>query len=333
MADLLVEIPQNPIPEGTVTGRFETADGLGLRYARIPPGGTANRGTVVLLPGRNEYIEKYLETAGDLARRGYGSAIVDWRGQGGSDRLLRDRDRGYVVDFDDYVRDLDRFFEHVVLPDCRGPYYVLAHSTGVLIALLAAPSLANRVRRMVLLAPLLGLPTTPRIALWVRRLASFLYMIGLGKMYMPGRRGRDKLPAFSPASLSSDRERFARNRATVVQRQELAVNGPTVAWTRAMFQAIDRVTDPAFMAALHIPLLFLAAGADRVVSGQAIENYASRLRSASLLTIDGARHELLQEADIYREQALAAFFAFIDDGASTGAAAGSYGVLQSGKTT
>ncbi|WP_048647490.1 alpha/beta fold hydrolase [Nitratireductor soli] len=317
MADLLVEIPQNPVPEGTVTGSFETADGYRLRFARVPPRGETNKGTVVLLPGRNEYIEKYLETANDLAQRGYGSAILDWRGQGGSDRLLNDPDRGYIEDFRDYVRDLDRFFEFVILPDCRGPYHVLAHSTGVLIALLAAPHLTNRVRRMVLLAPLLGLPTTPRAALWVRRLADFLYAIGLGKLYMPGRRGRDKLPPFSSAALSSDPRRFARNRATVVQRPGLAINGPTVAWTRAMFQAIDRVTDPAFMAGIHIPLLFLAAGADRVVSRPAIENYAAQLRSASLLTIDGARHELLQEADLYREQALAAFFAFIDESGSS----------------
>ena len=30
-----------------------------------------------------------------------------------------------------------------------------------------------------------------------------------------------------------------------------------------------------------------------------------------IITIDGARHELLQEADIYREQVLAAIDAFI----------------------
>jgi lysophospholipase len=35
------------------------------------------------------------------------------------------------------------------------------------------------------------------------------------------------------------------------------------------------------------------------------------LRLSSLLTIDGARHEILQEADFYREQFLAAFDAFV----------------------
>ena len=45
--------------------------------------------------------------------------------------------RGHVDSFYDYAADLDQFFEEVVLPDCRGPYYILAHSTGSLVALLA----------------------------------------------------------------------------------------------------------------------------------------------------------------------------------------------------
>jgi lysophospholipase len=55
----------------------------------------------------------------------------------------------------------------------------------------------------------------------------------------------------------------------------------------------------------------VACGADAVVSTPAVERYAARLRAGSLITIDGARHEVLQEADIYREQFLAAFDAFI----------------------
>ncbi|MFC5585213.1 alpha/beta fold hydrolase [Nitratireductor kimnyeongensis] len=312
MDDLLIVVPENPAPDGIAAGLLRTGDGLSIRYARVPGRGEAKRGTVVLLPGRNEYIEKYFETADDLAKRGYGSAILDWRGQGGSERLLANANRGYVESFDDYVRDLDALFEQVVLPDCRGPYYILAHSTGVLIALLASPGLTNRVRRMVLCAPLLGLAASSSTTVWVTRLARVLYAIGLGKMYMPGRRNRHKTPEFSPVALSSDPVRFNRNRATVTAWPGLAINGPTVAWTRAMFRAVEQVTDPEFMARLHIPSLILAAGSDQVVSNRAIEAYARHLRSGSLLTIDGARHELLQEADRYREQALAALFAFLE---------------------
>ena len=75
--------------------------------------------------------------------------------------------------------------------------------------------------------------------------------------------------------------------------------------------ASETVQDPDFIARLQIPMLFVAAGADAVVSTPAIEHYVRQIKSASLLTIDGARHEIWQEADIYREQLLAAFDAFM----------------------
>src|SRR5690606_2723458 len=115
------------------------ADGRRIRYARFEASGRPLEGTVVILAGRNECIEKYFETICDLSARGLGSAVLDWRGQGGSDRMLRDRRKGYVRSFGQYAGDLDRFFEEVVLPDCRPPFFILGHSTGSLVALLAAP--------------------------------------------------------------------------------------------------------------------------------------------------------------------------------------------------
>jgi lysophospholipase len=153
MTDVFNLIPSNPLPEKATGGYFAGFDGKKLRYGRFPAVARPLKGTVIVLSGRNECIEKYFETARNLSERGFTTATFDWRGQGDSERLLRDRQRGHVRDFSDYVKDLDRFFEEVVLPDCRGPYYVLGHSTGSLIALLATPSLINRVRRMVLVAP------------------------------------------------------------------------------------------------------------------------------------------------------------------------------------
>ena len=80
---------------------------------------------------------------------------------------------------------------------------------------------------------------------------------------------------------------------------------------RAACIASETVQDPDFIARLQIPMLFVAAGTDAVVSTPAIEHYVRQIKSASLLTIDGARHEIWQEADIYREQLLAAFDAFV----------------------
>lgn len=311
MTELLVDIPENPAPDWGHAAKLVARDGKAIRYALFPAQGRPLKGTVVILTGRNECIEKYFETIRDLSVRGLGTAILDWRGQGGSDRLIRDPQRGFIESFLDYVRDFEQFFEDVVLPDCRGPFYVLGHSTGSLIALLAAPALLNRVRRMVLIAPLLELTGQPVSSAMLRRLSGLVSSLGFGTLYVSGGPRPTGGYPFTANKLTTDLARYTRNNILYDKAPHLAMGGPTVSWMHAACVAADRVRDPDFMARIQIPVLMIAAGDDEVVSTSAIEDYARHLRSGSVLTIDGARHEILQEADIYREQFFAAFDAFV----------------------
>ncbi len=311
MTDLFHLTPGNPVPEKASGGYVTAGDGIKLRYGLFGAVARPLKGTVIVLGGRNECIEKYFETAINLSERGFSTAIMDWRGQGGSDRLMRDAQRGHVQSFQDYVRDLDQFFEEVVLPDCRGPYYILAHSTGALIALLATPSLINRVQRMVLASPFLSYRGVPLSLKGVSRLTTWLCRIGLGKIYGAwGPRPR-RTPPFATNRLTTDIARYRRNAEIYETYPQLALGGPTIGWIRAAAEAALRVSEPGFMSRIQIPVMFVAAGADEIVSNPAIADYARRLRGGSILTIIGARHELLQESDIFREQLLAAFDAFV----------------------
>ncbi|MFX8715876.1 alpha/beta hydrolase, partial [Acinetobacter baumannii] len=87
------------------------------RVARWSPAGAEARGTVCVLQGRAEFIEKYYETVRDLLVRGFAVATLDWRGQGGSERHRNSR-RGHVNEFDEYGLDLAAFLNQVVLPSC-----------------------------------------------------------------------------------------------------------------------------------------------------------------------------------------------------------------------
>jgi lysophospholipase len=308
---LFHDIEGNPRPEHAGGGFFTTRDGVRIRYGVFAAVARPLKGTVVLLSGRNECIEKYFETIRDLAARGFAVAALDWRGQGGSDRLIRDPQRGYVRSFRDYAADLDQFFGEVVLPDCRGPYYILAHSAGALVALLGSPSMVNRVRRMVLVAPLLTIPDLPVSIRTVRRVCSVFCALGLGRLYAAwGPRPRQTL-AFDVNKVTTDPVRYRRNTRLYEEHPQLALGGPTIRWLLAAAKASEAVSEPDFMARIQIPLLVIAASADQVVSTKAVEAYTRYLRLGSLLMIDGARHEILQEADIYREQFFAAFDAFI----------------------
>ncbi|MBX8814605.1 alpha/beta hydrolase, partial [Ochrobactrum sp. MR34] len=82
-------------------------------------------------------------------------------------------------------------------------------------------------------------------------------------------------------------------------------------WLAQTLRAIHSINNTKFYENFSIPTLFLVPGADRVVDPRAAIKLAENLRTASLITIDGAYHELLQESDFYREQVWAAFDAFI----------------------
>src|SRR5262252_2343528 len=174
----LVSIPANPVPSDVVAGTLKTRDGAEVRFARwSPPPG--RKGTVCLFQGRAEFIEKYFETVRDLRARGFAVATLDWRGQGLSQRALRNSRKGYVRSFDEYGIDLDTFINEVVLPDCPPPHFAFAHSMGASILLRAAYEGNRTFDRTVLLAPMIALPGLRR-ALTTQILIKALRLLGLG---------------------------------------------------------------------------------------------------------------------------------------------------------
>ncbi|MFB2550177.1 alpha/beta fold hydrolase [Ensifer soli] len=300
--------PDNPVPSGAAPGRFFGEGGLSIRHAIFRPALSRALGTVVLLQGRNETIEKYYETIAELTAAGLCVATFDWRGQGGSGRLLRSLRRGHVRRFADYERDLVTFLDTIVLPDTPPPYFILAHSMGGLIALSLAPMLASRIERMVLAAPFTGLGAQILGERMIRSLAGTATLAGLGMLPLtPDRAQR----GFEVNLLTSDRRRFERNLAIFAAHPELALGPPTARWLHETFGAMRRVLQREHLHRITIPTLILAPSADLLVPHASTLALAERFRAGHLVVIDGARHELLQEADRYRAPAMAGILSFI----------------------
>ncbi len=289
----LVSIAANPVPDNFVAGALKTPDGVSLRFARwLPPAG--RKGTVVILQGRGEWIEKYFETVRDLRSRGFAVAALDWRGQGLSERMLS-----------------ETFMREIVMPDCPPPLFALGHSTGATVLIRAAYRGRRWFDRMVLSAPLIdlqGFAATPTAKLLVRALR----IAGFGSIYVPrGDVGVMEAKPFVGNILTSDPVRYARNQAILEAEPELALGPPTVAWTDAAFRTMRAMRERSYPAHIRQPILIIAAGNDAVVSNAAIEDFATLLRAGSHLVVVGAQHELLMEQDRYRAQFWAAFDAFV----------------------
>jgi lysophospholipase len=306
----LISIPANPVPDPVITGAVKTPDGVTLRFARWAP--PPNRkGTVVLMQGRAEFIEKYYETVRDLQKRGFAVATFDWRGQGLSERLLADRRKGHVRKFADYLIDLGTIMQQVVLPDCPPPIFALAHSMGAAVIIRACHDGSRWFERVVCSAPMIALPS--RTAMKVGGpLARTLRLVGIGTRYVPMRDadtiGRED---FLGNPLTNDPVRFARNSAIVEEEPDVSLGSPTVAWVDTAMRQMKQFADPAYAGNIRQPILLVAAGRDEIVSTAAIETFGSQLLAGRHLIIPGAKHEILQELDLYRDQFWAAFDAFV----------------------
>ncbi|MDA8869984.1 alpha/beta hydrolase [Rhizobiaceae bacterium] len=301
------------MPPGARSVWVSTPDGMRLRVVRWNPAVAPCLGTVMLLQGRNEMVEKYAEVVTDLLARGFGVVTFDWRGQGLSSRTLRDPLKGHVEHFDQYLTDLDTVLTDVMLPDCRPPYHVLAHSMGGLIALRAAPALGNRIERMVLAAPMLALADLPVSQPLLQRVFGLLSFSGLGQS-MVGRPRLRTASDFPGNKLTHDRTRFERAIALGEAHPELRLGPPTVAWVFASCRAMQNVRRTGYSSAVTVPTLMIAAGGDKVVETGVIESYAQRMRAGGSVTIDGSAHEMMMERDLYRNQFWAAFDAFVPGG-------------------
>lgn len=317
MASILFATADNPVPENHFAGFMEGRGGAKIRYAVFRCRQREAKGTVVLLQGRSECIEKYFETIEDFTARGLWVATFDWRGQAGSDRLITGSRTGHVDRFSDYEADLSLFLEQIVLPDARLPFFIVAHSTGALVALSQAPALENRIERMVLASPfvaLAGQSMSQREIAVIARLAS---LAGLGTRTF--RKG-DPPVEFSHNIVTSDARRFARNAAIFTEHPELGISWPSARWLNEALRTMGRVTHQDHLTRIRIPTLLLCPTQDALVPRKAVGDLARIFRAARLVEIDGARHELFQEADRYRAQALAAIEAFIpgSDAGETG---------------
>lgn len=290
---------------------LDTPDGFSLRTAVFRATARPHKGSVLLLHGRNEALEKYDHVIDDLCARGFDVVSFDWRGQGRSTRFFAKGHRGYVDDFEQYATDLELVFAKIALPEARPPFFVLAHSMGGLVALYAAPRLINRLHRMVLASPFIALGDETLSTGQMHTLSSVLCFAGLGNMYLAGGRAGSRATQFINNRLTTDLDRFEHNRALMDPEHGLGVGGPTASWLHACTRAMAAIANPEHYARIHIPTLIVGSGADTIVSNAAIEDYARRLRSGALIMIDGARHELMQESPFYRSQFFAAFDAFV----------------------
>jgi len=265
------------------------------------------RGSIIFSPGRTEFIEKYFETTADLIQKGFNVLMVDPRGQGLSDRVLEDRLKSYIENFQVYADDL-AFAVEEFAPLLPRPHIAMGHSMGGTIVLQAILSGALNPDAVICSAPMLGLFDLETPVL--RAVIVTLARLGLDKRNLPFQRQRSGLPIpFLGNKLTSDKDRYRIWASFFQSTPRLRVGQPTYGWIRASLASMAYVNRNA--SNLKIPGLMLGAGADPIVDPASIERFAKNA-GCEYVVIPGALHELFLERDVYRDDALSKIDDFLN---------------------
>jgi len=281
-----------------------------LRVMTAPSVRSEARGSIILQPGRTEFIEKFFETVEDFLKLGFAVLVLDPRGQGLSGRILGDPMKSYVDSFDDYSDDLS-FVIKTFADDLPKPHILVGHSMGGTIVLQSILSGRTHPAACVCTAPMLALHELDSSFLSV--VFKFLSWAGMRKKTLPLQAQRNGRPvSFRANKLTSDPNRYQLWATYFENHPRLRLGAPTYGWIAAAMSAMKFINDNA--AHLKIPSLIIACGADPIVTPASNSDFAQAAGS-DLLNVAGALHEIFLEKDEYRDQFWAAFNTFLEKNA------------------
>jgi lysophospholipase len=286
----------HPGPEGGAAYRLQTSDGHAIRIGVWEV--QRARGTVLIFPGRTEYIEKYGVVASEFAARGLASVAVDWRGQGLADRLLDDSLTGHVEHFNDYQKDVAALMRAVRTLNLPRPYFLVAHSMGAAIGLRAVME-GLGVQAVAFTGPMWGIRIAPHMRLPARMLSTFMPKFNQGHR-IPF--GTTALPyvlsaPFNDNMLTTDAQMYDMMRDQITAHPALQLGGPSYIWLR---EALAETAHLAQRSAPNMPCIAFVGTNERIVDLPRIHARMALWKGGHLRVIEGAEHELLMETEEIR---------------------------------
>ena len=291
---------RDDLAEGPDTQAFwlRTSDGVRIRVGHSAA--RDSKGTVFILPGRTEYIEKYGRNAKDFVRAGFDVVSVDWRGQGMSDRLGANPMVGHVGRFLDFQKDWAAVCAFARRADVPRPWHMVAHSMGGCIGLRALTS-GSDMASVMFTGPMWGIQMAGYLRPIAWTLPRIAMALGQGHRLAPGTSIKS-YPASEPFEnnlLTSDPEMFDYMRRHVEAEPQFGLGGPSFSW---LLTALQECADLAVLPSPALPALCFVGSNERIVDTTAIRDRMTEWKGGKLLLVDGAEHEVLMENANTRRQ-------------------------------
>jgi len=299
-----------PVLERTGQIEFlEKADGSRLRVG-MWPATTNSKGVIVLVSGFREYMEKYSELIDDFLKKGFAVYAMDNRGQGLSHRLVDNRHKSYIDNFESYLDDLHFYVKTKITSEKANeglPLFLMGHSMGGHISLRYLHDHPGIFDKAVLMAPMIRVDLGNKVRdLITKAVVRIMQAMGLSKQFAPGEGdgmegGRRMIDR---NILTHDKERYDVEEKIFEKTPDLYTGGATIGWMAAAMDSMNKIHAPNYMNDVSLPLLICVAGEDKLLHSSATEKLMMDHDNCKIVRFEHAYHEIYQETDEIRNRLL-----------------------------
>ena len=304
-------------PPGWRSHKF-FSHGMNITFGSVFPQDSIPDAVVVCLPGLSEFKEKYYEVARTCLDLNLAFWVLDWPGQGRSERYLENPHMRHGDDFEIEVERLHNFIlgyikHSSVHPDKgRIPLVMLGHSMGANIGLRHLAKYPGTFECAAFTTPLCGIQKLKRIP-FSNTLLKLLYKTK-SKSYVAGGGDWDENSRLNDDDIifSNDDIRNKVHTAWEKADPDLAVGSPTYGWLYNAKQSCDFIKRSSFLKSITTPCLITIAGKEMIVDNDSIRFVADKIKDAELLELPEAGHEVLMERDVFRDQFFQEFYKLIE---------------------
>ena len=284
-------------PDGGLAHWLHCADGHRIRAGHWPL--ASAKGTVLLFPGRTEYIEKYGRAARDLAQRGYATLAIDWRGQGISDRVHDNPAVGHVGRFEDYQLDAAAAVAHARELGLPEPFHLIGHSMGGCIGLRSLYE-DLPVASACFTAPMWGIQMASALRPLAWGLSTVSRPLGFSHAFAPGQVSESYIERgeFSENTLTSDRDMFDYMKAQLIAHPEFSLGGASLHWLN---ESLREMRGLAQRGSPKIPCITFLGSDEEIVDPDRITQRVPKWKNGELVMVPNARHEVMMETPHVRK--------------------------------
>ena len=296
-----LELEDYHAPAGIQSYFIPMKDGVKIRlcFWQSSSDDKKTNGTILLQQGHNEFVEKYYEVIDEFISRGFSVICFDWRGQGLSEKTLKDKNKAYIKDFSKHDEDLEFIINKIIQPHFSKPFFGIGHSMGGCLLLSFLNQHPNIFKSVILSAPMLGFKKEGFLLF----LVSILNLFGKDESYLVGSQPNMGIETpFNENDLTSDQFRYERTLRLIRKSPNIRLWGITVAWANAAKKRLEIIRKKGWAEKIKTNILIINCLEDRVVDSKKISTLSNRLPNCSVIEFSSTEHEIFMEKDVYRKR-------------------------------